>query len=414
MPTIITRGAISAQAFGFGAKPSAAADSYWWARLYSTSGNLAPSKRFGIDSSNNIYIQYYTSYPGCAKFNNSGVIQFQNEEYGTPLSGGNSFTTSNGTSFYFDNQAATSFSRLINRSSSGAVAWTLRLSRTSYNIWPTYGLVANSTGDSYLTLRWASGSTTALNQLVKISSTGTLVWAQSLSFTMTAGQTIYLTLDASENVFLTGSTGFLMKYNSSGVLQWHKTYSTSLQVAATDASGNIYAIQAGTGVVKFDSTGAIVWQKTIANGSNSVNLVDICVDAGANVYVSGSDNVTSNGIVAKLDSSGAAQWLNTITFSSAAFTSAYSISINSLGSVVVYGFYDLSSVYNLFVLKVPPNGAKTGTYGALTYASGTLSLTTTSNTVATGSATSSGGSITLAPQSVSTGNTSYTTTTTTI
>lgn len=405
---------MSAQGFGFNYKATSA-DSYWWARVYDSglSVNLSNVPTVCVDTSNNIYA--FIDSMQAVKFNNAGSIQFQNIDQTSSYTSQAGYATSAGDSYQTGAAGTTNTVILDKRSSSGTLTWVRSLSSLRQN----GGAITNSSSDVYVTTRTVSGSTTTGNQIIKVAAAGTISWQREINVSPLATP-VRVTLDSSENVFLCGNTvtgaGYLIKYNLSGTYQWYKVINVGLGKAVTDSSGNIYALaDGGVAVIKFDTTGAITWQKTIKNSANTCTFNDICIDSSSNIYVCGTDNTSSIGVVAKLNSSGTAQWMTTINFTSASSgsVSPNSIAINSLGSLIVSGQYN-PAANNLFIVKVPSTGTRTGTYGDLVYGTGSASLSTPTYTSTTGSLTSSTSSYTIATPSNTLTTTTYTTATTTI
>ena len=176
-----------------------------------------------------------------------------------------------------------------------------------------------------------------------------------------------IAVDSSDNVYCAGSTygalgevnegetdAFIMKFNSSGVIQWvtqlgettkgfvggNNSQDDSCNSIAVDSSDNVYCAGSTYGalgeanggqddafVMKLDSSGSIQWvtqlgetTKGFVGGDNSQSehCKSIAVDSSDNVYCAGSTYEGSLGeahggnrdaFVMKLDSSGAIQWV---------------------------------------------------------------------------------------------------------
>lgn len=135
------------------------------------------------------------------------------------------------------------------------------------------------------------------------------------------------TVDSSGNFYFSSravpSTGSvnaywsLVKYDSAASLQFQKKLATgqysNMQNIGKDSSGNIYAcglvFDGGsfyrTGIVKYNSSGVVQWQRFYNVGQESAG--QLCVDTSGNVYVisAGSGSGCS---LAKIDTSGSLQW----------------------------------------------------------------------------------------------------------
>lgn len=127
-----------------------------------------------------------------------------------------------------------------------------------------------------------------------------------------------ITVDSSGNVFVLGykdtspKTQVIVKYNSSGTIQWARQLSinsatlTSITMSnnrclSTDSSGNVYAILPGTVngapncLVKYDSSGTIQWQRQFMTASGSppelqpTGLYVTGTDMYASFYTAGSN-----------------------------------------------------------------------------------------------------------------------------
>ena len=120
--------------------------------------------------------------------------------------------------------------------------------------------------------------------------------------------------DSSGNLFITGDTNsygaanqdaFLLKYDSSGNLEWNKTWGGSLgdfgRGVAVDSSGNIFITgdtnrgTAGPDVflLKYDSSGNFQWEKTWGGFATDIGR-GVAVDGSGNVFITGHNNQGGN------------------------------------------------------------------------------------------------------------------------
>ena len=200
-----------------------------------------------------------------------------------------------------------------------------------------------------------------------------------------------------------GKDIFIAKFDTTGSLEWVKTYGDSsfdrgLDIAI-DSSDNIYVtgyfidtINFGGGnvtvtdpssggsdlfVLKLNSSGEFQWVYTVG-GSNNDNGKGIDVDSSGNVYISGifkdtvnfgGGDITSYGnfdiFVLKLNSSGVFQWV--YHAGGTGNDQAYPISVDTNGNVLVAGyFFDTANFTpascsskgsaDIFVLKLTASG----------------------------------------------------------
>lgn len=140
-------------------------------------------------------------------------------------------------------------------------------------------------------------------------------------------------LDSNQNVYLLGTTGpfsgakdiLLAKYDTSGTLQWQRTLGDGGEnvglAAAVDSSDAIYVAgatdDAGAGnpdflLVKYNSSGTVQWQRTLGVSGFDEETYALAIDSADNIYISGKsfDSGEGNGdfIIAKYNSSGTIQW----------------------------------------------------------------------------------------------------------
>lgn len=171
---------------------------------------------------------------------------------------------------------------------------------------------------------YITGQSVAANLLddcitLKYNSALTQTWLQTFNGTGNKNDRNYaIALDASGNVYVTGETDILtapldknydcltIKYNSSGVQQWVKTYNGQANTddlaaaVAVDGLGNIFitgqaenALSASPNkdyiTIKYNALGDTIWTSTYngsGNGSDGANAMTI--DNAGNIYITGS------------------------------------------------------------------------------------------------------------------------------
>lgn len=330
------------------------------------------SKATGItlDSSGNIYVcgivASGTSYGIIAKYNSSGVFQWQRilDDW---YFGYSAITADSSGNIY------ASGAYLVKYNSSGTLQFQkyIGTSNTSdYEGW--YGVQIASNGDIYL------GGYNTINgrdvALCKCNSAGTVQW------TVTLGgsgwdECFGMTLDEANNsVYVCGVQ------KSEGVAQW-----------------------CSTGIIaKYDLSGTLQWQRVLGTGTQENVAKSISKDSSGNVYISG--YAGNSALIAKYNSSGTLQWQRTLSSSDPML--AHCIKVDSSGFIHVGGQIRWGNggdvdIYNLqangpdlFVAKLPSDGSLTGTYNGFTYAASSQTAATSTLTAGTISMQSSNTSAT--------------------
>lgn len=401
MPTIITRGAASATSLGFGA---AGGGEHWIFNLYG--GTDYKLRVYSIDvNSTNVAIAGYddsvtrtgVNSAFVCNLNNKGQIVYKKASYKTNNFAWNFGNTLNTGGVYLDGSGNTvcfGFSEDVNRH--------IRVTYDSSGSITSAGSVTGTT--SPYTCRDTSGNFYILRKpsinnyvLSKHNSSFSLQWTATIGSGSRYSVNIKsITSDSSDNVYIVGSystseTGgsfglsddrpLIIKYNSSGTLQWRRalfsspgSYVDYFTAVAVDSSGNVYAVGnaygAGRLLVKYNSSGTLQWQKISATDYVQNN---IAVDSSGDLYT------FSDAEIYKYDSSGNSIYRRSISSNKAFAPQA--MKLDGLGNMYFTGF----SETGIMVFKLPTDGSKTATY---TVGDATVNYTTSSNrTLSTASLT---------------------------
>ncbi|GAH38957.1 unnamed protein product, partial [marine sediment metagenome] len=145
-----------------------------------------------------------------------------------------------------------------------------------------------------------------------------------------------ITVDSADNVYVTGCINipmanndmFLMKYDSSGIQQWNRSWGGTFNDegfgVVVDSAGNVYVTgdldteetsEHDIFLVKYDNSGELQWDHTLAVSLDDDVGYGLAVDSSDNVYLTGKVNELMNFlgdmILIKYNSSGEQQWNRT-------------------------------------------------------------------------------------------------------
>jgi len=188
--------------------------------------------------------------------------------------------------------------------------------------------------------------------------TGAIIWS-----VINTGSTLYdsgedVTVDASNNVIVTGSLSvsasdanwIVLKYNSAGTLQWTQSGGGTLndigKVVLTDAAGTVYVAghrEFSSGTTYFDflfvklnaATGAILVNVTQDSGFGKLDTPHTMkLDGGGNVIIGGQGFTTVQNeedyLLMKFNNAGTFQWLQIYSGSAEALDRINSLDVNLL------------------------------------------------------------------------------------
>ena len=239
------------------------------------------------------------------------------------------------------------------------------------------GIAVDASGNSYITGE-TDGDLGGPNQgswdafIIKCGSGGTLQWASQIG-TSHHDRGRDIAVDVSGNSYITGHTwgdlggpnqggadAFLVKYNTSGTVQWARQIGTDTldwpNGIAVDGSGNSYITgvtegdlggpyQGGLGdgfILKYDSGGTFQWARQIGTTERD-EARGIAVDGSGNSYVTGHtygdlggpSHGGADAFVVKYDTSGTWQWTRQI--GTTEHDGAWAIAVDSSGNSYIRG-----------------------------------------------------------------------------
>lgn len=361
-----------------------------------------------VDTNDNIYLSGKTKYDTynkahLTKFTKDATVTWQRTNYedtGTSYDWGGPLVTDSSGNVYtvtqYDQGGKQSFmySKLY---SDGTFATTSRLQSSIGNAYTT-AATTDSSGNYYACLMTDYDGFGFKGYLVKYNSSGVLQWQRKYgnigSFWYSNNAVV---CDSVGNIYVGGYSSasgsnqpILLKYNSSGTLQWQNGWTgatgTSINGMAIDSSDNIYAVTGGgttpsreSHIMKLNTSGSLVWQRKIS--SDSI-LNKVAVNTAGDIFVSGLTGTSGTGLVAKYNSSGTIQWQRTLT--NCTFNSQLVWKKNAL---FIGGASSLNGFTIAYLVKFPDTGALTASYnvGSITNVYAASSLTESVGSLSTAS-----------------------------
>jgi len=416
---------------------------YWLASLGGASDDYGTSVT--ADSSDNIYSSSFTFSVGAGsgdgllvKYDLLGVVQWQRTLGGTGSDRLYATAKDSSDNIYVAGEtvsegAGSQDVLLAKYNSSGVIQWQRILGGSLPDA--ANGLTVDSSDNVYLfgqTQSAGAGSNDLL--LAKYNSSGTLQWQRILGGT--GGEFGYgVATDASGNAYVLGRTNsdgagsndlLLAKYNSSGTLQWQRVLGGAGgdqgRTVLVNSSGDIYALgyfapigeENSLLLAKYNSSGTLQWQRSLSG--TATNGVGAALDSLGNIYVIGSTNNDGAGeydfLIAKYNSSGTIQWQRVLGGSLR--EAAYGISTDSSDNVIVTGRTPTfgEGGFDILLGKLPNDGSLTGTYELdgldIVYAASTLTAGTSTLTAATSSLTAATSTLTAATSTLTDASASLT------
>lgn len=286
--------------------------------------------------------------------------------------------------------------------SSGTVQWQRTLAAPAGGAY-YYGIAIDSSDNIYCT-GFAIISGGYYGIVTKYNTSGTLQWQRRIGDNSNTNLMYQCAVDSSGNVYAIGytnssgaNTHWVVKYNSSGTLQFQKEYAKSSGVnqsgsmIAIDSSNNIYIsglVASGANrymsLIKLDTAGAEQWQRRLGTASSFNTYRGLAFDSSNNIYINGYEDNTARNIIAKYNSSGTLQWVRDIDISGD--TSGSLGSIYASGTNIYSAGYWGGATLDATIFVIPQDGTKTGTYtvNGVSWAYTTSALTDSTPTYTNG------------------------------
>ncbi len=187
-------------------------------------------------------------------------------------------------------------------------------------------------------------------------------------------------LDSFGNVYVLVSTSIadstqgdycVLKYTSGGTLLWTLFYNSPGNLGdepkafAVTGSGDVFVtgqtrinFNSYITTVKLNSSGELQWAKTFDSGFLSSDAVDIALDSEGNIAICGGTKVTSSlsvGFVIKYNSLGDSLWVK--RYNPAQKHNFFAnLAIDNQDNIVVTGYYDFDSNVDYLIVKYLPDG----------------------------------------------------------
>jgi hypothetical protein len=224
----------------------------------------------------------------------------------------------------------------------------------------TYGMALDAAGNSYVVGNASDSGVGAWDCLIaKYDANGTQVWrktwggsSEEALYDVAVGADGYIyTCGYTFSFGVVHSSALLLKYNSSGVLQWQRTWGGSNYEEGiglcTDASSNVYVTGWTNNIVmersmillKYTSAGALTWQRCWDTTGYDDNGSDVLV-SGGNIYVCGNTYgaVPSNGeiLLMQYSPTGTLNWRK--TWGGSGMESSSALVADSSGNIYVNGY----------------------------------------------------------------------------
>lgn len=363
----------------------------WITRYNGAKENIDRGNAVATDASGNIYTGGYSFTKGegrnavILKYNASGALQWSTL-YNTTSdktdevkdiavdAAGNVYVTGVGNSNYLT----------LKLNASGTVLWASSYNGLGQDYDEAVDIAIDASGNVYVTGRSDRDEFVNINYdyaTVKYNAAGVQQWVSTYNGTGNLDDRANaLALDASGNVYVTGQSfnpanedAVTIKYNTAGVQQWIKIENRGFgddtgEAIVADASGVYIAGESFNGndydyvTYKYDLAGtAAVWSPVFFNDGATDRGVDIALDSGGNIYVTGRSETAAGNFyditTIKYNSTGVQQWKNVYAYSDGLDDRPSALTVDAAGACYITGRVATAGLTdNLVVLKCNANG----------------------------------------------------------
>lgn len=429
MPITSSFNGASARALGFtSAGYTAIGNGYWINKTTKSGYNVGNTEHsMDTDSSGNMYYAGYSNvtpsgtdyFQNIVKFDSSGSITWQRKlDAGATSEVAYAVAIDTSGNVYCCGYRDGPRGSYAKYNSSGVLQYQKTLV-DAYLAVNVYDCKTDSSGNLYLAGLTVNNTTNGYDGIVlKLDSSGSITWQRRI-YSNNTDAILGINVDSSGNVYVCGYTsssstaapprkGIILKYNSSGVLQWQRELASLRDVFSSnvviDSTGSIYVASyfqdSNPGdifgsLVKYNSSGVLQWQtKTTYSAyglsTTSVYTRSLAIDSSNNIYVisGSSSNVSGYGtptLVQKFNSSGTEQWARNFNVNNISTVSLSQADISVSGSdfYIMNAFAVASSDTYILGAKLPTNGSKSGNYqvGSTNITYNVVATTVTSGTL---------------------------------
>ncbi|MEO8209100.1 MAG: SBBP repeat-containing protein, partial [bacterium] len=368
-----------------------------WQKTYSTSPNgyLHTVPKVLTDASGNCYVSGSNGQsPFLIKYNSAGTIVFSTIVLSDP-----GHVRAKASDMAFDAAGNIYLTGDIDSSGSNAFYYyTMKLNTAGVLQWKKYfrgstnyqsranEIAVGGSGNIYVTGEYSTNGILDYLTIKYNPLTGDTLWTRKYEGTgNSSDQGKVIALDANENVFVSGETFVgsytnivTVKYNSSGVQQWAKTYagpgaySDYVKDIIIDNSGNIYITGASDYsyfgkylTMKYNQNGDVLWTNAYDFAVPDFEIgYAMTLDNSGNVIVTGSsgyENISDFGTI-KYNSSGVVQWAKKFYGAQLVNDVANGVVTDKKGNVYVVGRIRTNLGDNINIIKYNSSGVEKWVY----------------------------------------------------
>jgi uncharacterized delta-60 repeat protein len=215
--------------------------------------------------------------------------------------------------------------------------------------------------------------------MIKYSSSGNQLWAMRYEVAV-AITPRDLVLDISGNIYIAGSVMnpyddfFVLKYNNSGAYQWiqiydHNGQNDGAESIDVDNAGNVFVTGVGSATsdnvdivtLKYNSSGVLQWNKSYDGTAHNLDEArSVAVDNAGNCIVTGASEATGTGtdmITIKYNTLGSQLWVQRYNRSSDFDDYGYSIATGAFNNIYVTGYSrNIFNQSDIVTVKYNPAG----------------------------------------------------------